>query len=185
MKFLFDFFPILLFFVAYHWYGIFIATAVAIIASFFQVGFFWFKHRRVENMHVVTLILITVLGGATLILQDEIFIKWKPSVVNWAFALAFFMSQFIGKKPLIQRMMETQIKLSSPKIWHYLNMGWSLFFLVLGIVNLYVAFNFDTTTWVNFKLFGIMGLTFIFVILQAIYLAQYIEEEPSESKESQ
>lgn len=182
-KFFVDFFPILLFFIAYKLYDIFIATAVAIVASFVQVGFFWLQHRRFENMHLITLGLIVVLGGATLLLQDETFIKWKPSVVNWAFALVFLGSQFIGKKNLIQRMMEGQIKVSSERVWFHLNMGWITFFTVIGFVNLYVAFNFDTDTWVNFKLFGMMGLTLLFVIAQAFYLARYVLEEDIETKE--
>jgi intracellular septation protein len=182
-KFFIDFFPILLFFIAYKLYGIFVATAVAIVASFVQVGFFWFQHRRFENMHLITLGLIVVLGGATLLLQDETFIKWKPSVVNWAFALAFLGSQFIGKKNLIQRMMEGQVKVSSEQVWSYLNMGWVTFFIVIGLVNLYVAFNFDTDTWVNFKLFGMMGLTLLFVIAQAFYLARYVLEEDVEKSQ--
>lgn len=174
MKFLFDFFPILLFFIAFKLYDIYVATAVAMLASFLQVGFSWRKHHRLETMHLVTLILIVVLGGATLLLHDETFIKWKPTVVDWAFALAFLASQFIGKKNLIQRMMEEHITLTSEIYWTRLNIAWIIFFVSLGFLNLYVAFNFDTNTWVNFKLFGMMGLTLLFVIAQSFYLAQYM-----------
>lgn len=184
MKFLFDFFPILLFFLSYKIYDIYVATAVIIVASVIQVGWVWIKHRRIENMHLVTLVLVIVLGGATLLLHDENFIKWKPTVVNWAFAVAFLGSQFIGKKNLIQRMLEGQIAVTLSKVWKHLNMAWVAFFTAMGVINLYVAFNFDTDTWVNFKLFGMMGLTLVFVIAQSLYLAQYIvPEEPQPETE--
>jgi intracellular septation protein len=173
---LFDFFPILLFFIAYKIYDIYVATAVIIVASVAQVGWFWRKHRRVEKMHLITLVLVLILGGATLLLHNEDFIKWKPTVVNWAFALAFLGSQFIGNKNLLQRMLEGQIVVTSQHVWKNLNYAWVSFFIAMGVVNLYVAFNFDTNTWVNFKLFGMMGLTIVFVIAQAIYLAHYIDE---------
>lgn len=177
MKLFYDLFPILLFFIAYKMYDIFVATAVAIVASFIQVSLFWVKHRQFEKMQLVTLALIIVLGGATLLLHDELFIKWKPTVVNWAFALVFLGSHFIGNRPLIQRMMASKINLTHEKVWHYLNISWIGFFIALGLLNLYVAFNFSTDFWVNFKLFGMMGITFIFVIAQAVYLSQYIKEE--------
>ena len=178
MKFLFDFFPIVLFFIAYKLYGIFAATAVAIAASFLQVGLYWLKHRKVENTHLVTLVLIAVFGGLTLILQDETFIKWKPSVINWLFGIVFLGSQFIGKKNIVERMMGANISL--PKfIWPRLNMAWSVFFIALGFANLYVMSYYDTDTWVNFKMFGMMGLTIVFLVGQGFYLARYIQEEPA------
>lgn len=181
MKLLFDFFPILLFFIAYKIYGIYTATVVAIVAAFVQVAWFWLQHRRFETMHLVTLGLIVVLGGATLILQDEMFIKWKPTVVNWLFAVVFAGSHFIGNKTIIERMMGGNIALPQP-IWARLNASWTMFFLVLGVTNLYVLYNFDTDTWVNFKLFGMLGLTLVFVVLQAVYLGRHIkaQEKPGE-----
>lgn len=176
MKLLFDFLPIFLFFIAYKMYGIYVATIVAIVASCLQVAFFWFKHHRVEGMHIVTLVLIVVLGGATLFLQDETFIKWKPTGVNWLFGLAFLGSQYIGKKTILERMMGASMSLP-PLIWVRLNTAWAVFFITLGFVNLYVAYNYDTDTWVNFKLFGMMGLTIAFVILQALYLSRHIKHE--------
>ncbi len=184
MKFLYDFFPILLFFIAYKLYGIYAATVVAIVASLVQVGLFWFKHRRFENMHLITMALILVLGGLTLWLQDETFIKWKPTIVNWAFAAAFLGSQFIGEKTLVERMMGSAIELPS-EIWQRLNIAWVLFFSGLGLANLYVMYNFDTDTWVNFKLFGMMGLTITFVVAQAFYLARFMPEENDEDKGEQ
>ena len=187
MKFLYDFFPVVLFFVAYKTYDIFIATGVIIIASLIQVGFSWMKHRKIEKMHIVTLVLVLVLGGATILLHDENFIKWKPTVVNWLFAAVFLGSHFIGKRTIIQRMLDSNISLPSP-IWPRLNMLWTGFFIIMGVANLYVAFYFApeltaqerTDLWVDFKLFGMMGLTFVFVILQAIYLARYIQESDSD-----
>lgn len=184
MKFLFDFFPILLFFIAYKLYDIYVATATAIIASFLQVGVVWIQHRRVEKMHLITLLLIVVLGGATLLLHDETFIKWKPTVVNWAFAVTFLGSQFVSNKNLVQRMMDEHIKVTSEVVWKYLNLGWVTFFITMGLVNLYVAFHYDTNTWVNFKLFGMMGLTFLFVIIQGIYLSQYVVPDPDDETQT-
>ncbi len=183
MKVLVDFFPILLFFIAYKIYGIYTATAVAIIASVLQVGYFWFKNKKVENMHLITLAIIVVFGGATLILEDELFIKWKPTVVNWLFAAVFLGSQFIGKKNIVQRMMGAVITLP-PVIWVKLNYAWVLFFIASGVANLYVMYNFDTDTWVNFKLFGMMGLTFAFIILQGIFLMRYIKPEQAKEGDS-
>lgn len=187
MKLLFDFFPILLFFIAYklgdiyvgHEQAIYVATAVAIAASALQVAFYWLRHRRFETMHLVTLGLMVVLGGATLILQNDTFIKWKPTVVNWLFAAAFLGSQWFTEKSLVQRMMGKSVQLPGA-VWGRLNVSWSLFFIALGGLNLYVAFNFDTDTWVNFKLFGMMGLTFVFIIAQAFYMAPYMAEEVAE-----
>lgn len=183
MKFLFDFLPIFLFFIVYKIYDIYIATIVAIVASCLQVAFFWFKHRRVESMHIVTLVLIIVLGGATLILKDETFIKWKPTGVNWMFGLAFLGSQFIGKKTILERMMGANITLPA-EIWIRLNVAWALFFIALGFINLYVAYNYDTDTWVNFKLFGMMGLTILFILAQAAYLSRHIKHEDTETQNS-
>jgi len=174
---LFDFFPILLFFVAYKTYDIYVATAVAIAASFIQVTWFWLQYRRFEKMHLITLVLISVTGGATLILQDDTFIKWKPTVLNWAFGIAFLGSQFIGKKTFVQRMMEASVDLPV-QLWIKLNTAWAVFFIALGFINLYVAFSghFTTDDWVNFKLFGMLGLTFLFILGQAFVIGKYIKE---------
>ncbi|MGH8611197.1 MAG: septation protein A [Gammaproteobacteria bacterium] len=177
MKFLFDLFPVILFFVAFKIpddpkQGILLATAVAIGASLLQTAWHWFKHRRLESMHLITLVLLLVLGGATLVLQDERFIKWKPTAVNWLFALAFLGSEYVGKKNLVQRMLERNVDLP-PAVWTRLNASWAVFFVLMGTANLYVAFNFATETWVNFKLFGLMGLTVLFVFAQAFYLARH------------
>jgi len=181
MKFLADFFPVLLFFVAYKVYDIYVATAVAIVASFVQVTVHWLKHRRFENMHLITLAIMVVFGGATLFLQDEMFIKWKPTVINWIFAAVFLGSHYIGEKTIIQRMMGQAMTLPD-QVWLKLNISWILFFVAIGVLNLYVVYNFDTDTWVNFKLFGLMGITFAFVILQIPFLTKYITPDDDDPK---
>ncbi|MGR8934434.1 MAG: septation protein A [Gammaproteobacteria bacterium] len=175
MKLLFDFFPIILFFAAFKIYGIFVATAVAIAATLVQVTYSWIKHRKVDTMQWITLFLIVVMGGLTLYFQDEQFIKWKPTVINWLFGTAFLGSQFIGRKPFVERMMSANMQLPAP-VWKRLNLSWALFFFSLGLANLFVIYHFDTETWVNFKLFGMLGLTLAFVILQAVFLSKYIPE---------
>jgi intracellular septation protein len=180
MKFLFDFFPLLLFFIAYKFYGIYTATAVVIAASFLQVGLFWLKHRRFENLHLITLAVIVVFGGLTLALQNDAFIKLKPTILYWAFASLLAASHFFGNKTIIERMMGSQITLPAP-VWRQLNLSWAIFFLLLGILNLYVVFYFavdldtDTRTaiWVNFKVWVTTGLTLVFVIGQAIYMSRH------------
>ena len=175
MKLLTDFFPILLFFIAYKWQGIYAATIVAIVASSIQVFVFWLKNKRVEPAHLMTFFIILIAGGATLYLQDEAFIKWKPTIINWLFAFACLVTHFIGNTPLIKRMMSGGLTLPD-NIWSKLNGIWALFFITIGLLNLFVMYNFDTDTWVNFKLFGMLGLTIIFIIAQGFYLIKHIEE---------
>ncbi len=180
MKFLVDFLPVLAFFIAFYIpsdreQAIYVATAAAIIASGIQIAGLWLMKHKIEKMHIVTFLLILVLGGATLVLQDKTFIKWKPTAVNWLFALVFLGSQFIGEKPLVQRMMEQALQMPRP-VWLRLNLSWVVFFLVMGAANLYVAFNFSDEIWVNFKMFGILGLTFVFVIAQSLFLSRYMEQ---------
>ena len=187
-KLLFDFFPVVLFFVAYKMHddpneGIIFATGVAIAASIAQVSFTWFKDRKVERMHVVTMALIVVLGGLTIALNDETFIKWKPTLVNGLFGAAFLGSHFIGTKPLVRRMMESSIELPD-RIWNRVSGSWIAFFVLCGTLNLYVAYSFDTDTWVNFKLFGLLGLTALFVIAQGFYMMRHVrEDEPASDEE--
>ena len=176
MKFLFDLFPILLFFLAYKLYDIYVATAVAIGAAFLQAGLYWLKHRKFETMHLVTLGILVLFGGLTLALHDPLFIKWKPTVVNWLFALIFLGSRFIGQRTLVERMMSRAI--SAPTaVWLKLNWAWTLFFIAIGLVNLFVAYRYSEATWVNFKLFGMLGLTLVFVFAQAIYLSRFMETD--------
>jgi intracellular septation protein len=176
MKFLFDIFPVLLFFAAFKVWGIYVATAVAIVATIAQVGWSWLRHRRVDTMLWVSLAIIGVFGGATLWLHDETFIKWKPTVLYWFFALVLLGSVLLFRKNLIRAMMEKQLTLPDP-VWQKLNLSWAGFFLVMGAANLYVAFHFPTELWVNFKLFGGIGLMVAFVIAQGLMLSRYIEQE--------
>ena len=179
MKLLFDFFPILLFFIAYKLFDIYVATAVAIGATFLQIGFSWFKTRKVATMQWVTLAVILVFGGLTLYLHDEQFIKWKPTVINWLFGAAFLVSQVFGEQTAIERMLGSNLTLPKP-VWRRLNLLWVSFFLVMGSANLYVMSHFDRDTWVNFKLFGMLGLTLVFIVLQSFYLSRYMTEPDSE-----
>lgn len=180
MKLLFDFFPVLLFFIAYNFYGIYIATIAAMIASLLQVGLFWFKYRRIEVTHAIASILILVLGTATLLLHSAIFIKWKPTAVYWLLGMLFLGSQIIGVKPFIQRLMENKITMPQ-STWQRLNLSWAIFFICMGGVNLYIAYNFSTDVWVNFKLFGILGSTIAFGILQSLYIKKYLKQELNKS----
>lgn len=136
MKFLFDFFPLLLFFVAFKFYGIFTATAVVIVASLIQVSWFRLRHGRFEKMHLITMGLVTVLGGLTLALHAKSFVMWKPTAVNWAFAAIFLGSHFIGKQPIIRRLLSAQIELPE-RVWSRLSLMWVAFFFVAGAANIY------------------------------------------------
>lgn len=183
-KLLFDFFPIALFFITFKQYedpqqGILAATAVMMVATLVQVGYTWVRHHAVEKMHIITLVLVMVFGGITLLLKEAIYIQWKPTVVNWLFAAVFLGSQFIGNKPVVRRMMESKVDLPDT-VWTRLNLSWVMFFAVMGAINLYVVYNYDEATWVDFKLFGVLGLTFAFVILQGFYLARHARVDDPE-----
>ena len=175
MKLLFDFFPILLFFIGYKFFGIYIATVATIIASILQVGFFWLKHRRIEIAHTITLAVILMLGIPTLFLHNAIFIKWKPTTVYWIFAVLLAGSQVWGTKPFIQRLLDDKITLPQD-VWQRLNLSWAIFFGCMGGINIYIAYNYSTDIWVNFKLFGTLGGTVIFAILQSLYMAKYLKQ---------
>jgi len=177
MKLLVDFLPIVIFFVVYKMTNdLILATAILIPATMLQMGYTWLTTKKIEKMQLVTLIMVAVLGGLTVALQDGQFIKWKPTIVNWLFGLAFLGSQFIGKKPVVQRLMEKGIQLPS-RIWRQLNFAWFVFFAVMGSLNLYVAFNYSEATWVDFKLFGMLGLTFVFILAQGIYMSRFMPKD--------
>jgi intracellular septation protein len=199
MKLLIDFLPIVIFFLVYKFApesidaispllnadqieqltampAIILATAVLIPASMLQILYTKISTGKVETMHLVTLALVVTMGGATVIFQDKTFIQWKPSVVNWLFAAAFFGSRFVGDKTILQRMMGKNLTLPTPA-WHNLNYAWVAFFTFSGIANLYVAYNFSEDTWVNFKLFGLLGLTILFIIAQSFYLYRFMNTE--------
>lgn len=181
MKLLVDFFPIVLFFAAYKMADIYVATLAAIVGAIIQVAYTWIRTRKVETMHLVSLVLILVFGGATWFLRDPTFIKWKPTVLNWLFGLVFLGSQFVGDKPVIQRMLSAQIELPA-FVWRRLNLAWVTFFLTIGAVNLYVAYSYEESVWVNFKLFGMLGLTIVFVLLQSVYLSRHMPQTTAEEE---
>jgi intracellular septation protein len=177
MKFLVDFLPIVIFFAVYKYTNdIILATAVLIPATALQILYTWIKTKTVEKTHIITLALVLILGGLTIALNDKTFIQWKPTLVNWLFALVFFGSQFIGKRTVIEMMMASNVTLPK-KVWLNLNLSWVAFFIFSGAVNLYVAYNFSEDTWVDFKLFGLLGMTFVFIILQGIYMSKYMKDD--------
>lgn len=179
MKFLFDLFPVILFFIAFKFFGIYTATAVAIVATIAQIIYCKIRYGVVEKMLLVSGVIITVFGGATLLLKDPSFIQWKPTILYWLFAAGLLSSQFLFKKNPIRSVMEKQVSLPDP-VWTRLNIAWSLLFVALGFLNLYVAFNFSQDTWVNFKLFGITGIMFVFIIAQTLLLHKYLGQEDQE-----
>ena len=177
MKFLFDLLPVILFFLAFKLYDIFLATAVAIVAAIAQIGWLWFCRRQVDKMMWINLAIIVIFGSATLISQDETFIKWKPTVLYWLIATVLLFSNLIFRKNLIQAMLEKQIVLPL-FIWDRLNLSWFGFFLTMGCINLYVAFSFSVDTWVTFKLFGATGLMLVFIIVQMMMIGKYLKDMP-------
>lgn len=193
MKFLFDFFPLLLFFAAFKMFDIFVATGVAMAASFAQVGGYWLRKRSFETMHVVTLGTIVVFGGLTLILHDDTFIKWKPTIIYWLMAGILFATQYVGNKTAIERLLGSQVQLPA-HIWARQNFNWAAFFVVLGFLNIYIAFYYglelDAATrqdiWVKAKVFGFTSLTFVFIVVQALLMAPHIKDaDPNEPNREQ
>lgn len=176
MKLLIDFFPIILFFAAYKLWGIYVATAVAIVATIAQILWLRHSHGKVEPVQWVSLGVIVLFGGATIALQNETFIKWKPTVLYWLMGGTLAAGQLIFRKNLLKTLMGAQLDLPEPA-WRVTNWSWIAFFAIMGVLNLWVAYAFDTDTWVNFKLFGGMGLMFVFVIGQALYLGRYMKAD--------
>ncbi|MCK0507660.1 septation protein A [Aromatoleum anaerobium] len=200
MKILFDLLPVILFFVAYkiaganqsfahelasRWLGdgivvtqapILLATAVAILATVAQIAWVWMRHRKVDTMLWISLAIIVVFGGATLFFHNPTFIKWKPTALYWLFGGTLTVSAVMFHRNLIRKMLEAQVRLPDP-VWGRLNLAWAGFFILMGFLNLYVAYNFSEETWVNFKLFGGMGLMLLFVFGQGFYLSRHIQEE--------
>ena len=199
LKFIYDFLPIIIFFGTYKLTDndIYAATTAAIIATVVHTAIQWFMHRKLEKQHIINLVVILLFGGLTLFFQDDTFIKWKVTVINWLFGLVLLGSQFIGKKNIIQRQLDEAINLPEP-IWFRLNMMWVAFFMFCGLINVYVAFFYglDLTDearqeiWVDFKMYGMLGLTFAFMILQIFYLQRHMipeeiaPEENAEDKET-
>jgi intracellular septation protein len=176
MKLLFDLFPVLIFFVAFKVYGIYAATAAAIGASFAQIGWLWFRKRKIDKMLWVSLGVITIFGGATLLFGNPTFIKWKPTVLYWLFAATLATGALVFRKNLVRSIMESQVSLPEP-VWNRLLASWIGFFAAMGALNLYVAYNYSLDAWVNFKLFGGMGLMLVFVLLQGLMLARHVHDK--------
>lgn len=203
MKFLFDLFPVIAFFAAYmaaermpaqaaalandvlgslggqviaSQAPILLATLVAIIATAGQVAYLLARGRKVDKMLWISLAIIVVMGGATLILRDTRFIRWKPTVLYWAFAVVLLASDLLFKKNLVRAMMQEQMTLPAA-VWARLNLSWAAFFAVMGILNLYVAYSFTESVWVKFKLFGTMGLMVVFIVAQALLLSRFVENQ--------
>jgi len=175
MKLFLDFFPIVLFFIVFKTYGIFAATAIAIAATVLQIAWMRYKNGRVDSMQWISLGVIVVFGGATLVTQDETFIKWKPSVLYWLMCSTLWIGYVVFKRNFIQSLMAAQIELPQ-EIWTRLLHAWAIFFMLMGFLNLWVAYNFDTDTWVSYKLFGGLGLMLVFVVLQGVFLSRHIKE---------
>lgn len=185
MKLLFDFFPLLAFFIVYKIWGIYAATGVLIIASALQMLYTWFKHHRIEPMHAITFVLVLIFGGLTIALHDVMFLKWKVSIVNWLFSAAFILSRFCMKKTLIEHLFSLSTKGKpadqnplhhlSKAVLYKLNWMWALFFLLLGTLNIILVYTVSTNTWVDFKVFGSLGLTVIFMIIQTVYLFKHLK----------
>ncbi|MBF0582788.1 MAG: septation protein A [Magnetococcales bacterium] len=173
MKPLLDLWPVILFFAVYQWYSIYVATASLMGAVVLHSILVWWRERKLSPSQLLTLGLVLPFGGATLLLHDPRFIQWKPTLLQWLMALAFAGSHFIGQKPLIRRLLDQQVTLP-PTIWNRLSLAWIGFFLLSGAANLFVAYHFDEATWVSFKLFGLLGMTLLFLLLQGVWLARYL-----------
>ena len=176
MKLFLDFFPIALFFIAFKLWGIFAATAVAIVATIVLLMWSWRKNGHIEPMQWVSLGVIVVFGGATLLTHDETFIKWKPSILYWLMGGTLWVGEWVFKRNFLRQLMSEQLKLPDTA-WRVLLNSWAMFFAGMGALNLWVANNFDTETWVNFKLFGGLGLMLVFVLIQGVYLSRFMQDE--------
>lgn len=178
MKFLFDLFPIILFFIAFKFGDIYTATIVAMVATIGQILWVYYRHRKIDAMQWVSLVMILVFGSLTIFLHDKTFIQLKPTALYWLFSGTLLISAQFFQKNWIQVLMGKQITLKahqSKSVWHQVNMAWSLFFFLMGTLNLYVAFEYSEEAWVNFKLFGSTGLLVVFVILQGVWLSRHME----------
>ncbi|GHB20790.1 septation protein A [Salinicola rhizosphaerae] len=179
MKLLFDFLPIALFFAVYHWSGdIIVATVVLIPATLVQLGVVWWRQRRIEKMLLITSIIVILSASATIAFRDPAFIQWKPTVINALFGIAFLFSPLFGGQTLTQRMMGKAVSLPA-STWRRLNLAWVVFFFAMATLNVYVFTQYDEATWVDFKLFGMLGLTLLFVIGQALFLARHLSHAQS------
>ncbi len=183
MKVFFDLFPVILFFIGFKLYGIFTATAIAIGATLALIVYSKIRHGKVEKILLINGVIISVLGGITLLLHDKTYIMWKPTVLYWMLAIVLVISNLFFKKNLIQQMMGKMLN-PPASIWNKLNWIWMAFLIVMGFVNLYVAFNYTEDAWVNFKLFGMTSILFIFMMLQIFFLKDHLVESLENKGES-
>jgi intracellular septation protein len=176
MKLLLDFFPILLFFGAFKVWGIYVATGVAIVASVAQIAWVRYSTGRIEPMQWLSLGVIVVFGGATLISHNDTFIKWKPTALYWLMGGALVVGRLVFRRNFIRQMMGAQMRLPD-RVWDTLNWAWAAFFAGMGLLNLWVAYRFDLDTWVSFKLFGGLGLMAVFIVGQVLWMGRYLQED--------
>lgn len=175
MKILLDFFPILLFFAAYKFYGIYVGTGVLMAATVLQMATIYAIDRRLQTMHKITLALVLVFGALTLALHDERFIKWKPTVLYAAMAVALAFALWALKKNFLQILLGSQLSLP-PRVWHRLNLAWIAYCAFMAALNGYVAALYSTEDWVNFKLWG-YAFPLVFILGQGIYISRYLQGE--------
>lgn len=176
MKQFLDFLPLIVFFAFYKLYDIYVASGALIVATALALVFTWIKYRKVEKMTLITFLMVLVFGTLTLVFHNDLFIKWKVTVIYSLFALALLISQWVLKKPLVQRMLGKELTLPD-KVWSNLNLAWAVFFLLCGLANIYVAFWLPQSVWVNFKVFGLTALTLVFTLLSGIYIYRHMPEE--------
>jgi intracellular septation protein len=176
MQLLFDFLPMIAFFVAYKFSDIFTATMVIIVVVILQTAYQWLRHRKVSPTMLISGVLVLIFGGLTLLIHDKTFIQWKPTVLYWLFAIALLASPLLGDRPLLQKMMGENVSLA-PALWSRLNASWAIFFAILGALNLYVAYTYDEHVWVNFKVFGATALLIVFALGQSLWLANKMPAE--------
>ena len=183
MQFLYEILPVFLFFLAFKFYDIYAATVVGIVATLLQVILSRAWTGKWDRKQLVTLAVFLFFGSMTLYFHNPIFVKWKPTVVFWIFGIVILGYQFFSAKPLMQRLMENMLQDKGEvpvHAWKKINIAWSLFFLSLGAINLYVAYAYSNAVWVNFKFYGVTGALFFFSLLQALYLARYLTETKTE-----
>lgn len=176
MKQFLDFLPLIVFFAFYKLYDIYVASGALIVATALALVFTWFKYRKIEKMTLITFLMVLVFGTLTLVFHNDLFIKWKVTIIYTLFALALLISQLVLKKPLVQRMLGKELTLPD-KVWNNLYLAWAVFFLVCGLANIYVAFWLPQSVWVNFKVFGLTALTLVFTLLSGIYIYRHMPEE--------
>ena len=184
MQLLLDYIPIVIFIVAYFYRDIFFATGVLMIAMPVVFLLQWAITKKMNRIYAASTLLVLVLGGFTLAFRNPTFLYWKPTVLNWAFAAAFLGSQWVGEKTFVQRMLGSAAELKKEQ-WHRLNNIWVVFFVFVGAVNLYVAYSFSEAFWVKFKLFGMLGITLVFVIIQSIWLTRVAQRNESAEGDSE